>query len=70
MCLNDTQKLGYLLSAIRQERDLNGVYVQLQTDQLRGKVTLSKRAKNFISGARPFERMLCSTRGTSPPERL
>jgi hypothetical protein len=47
VCLNDTQKLGYLLSAIRHERDLNGVYVQLQTDQLRGKVTFEQACQEL-----------------------
>jgi hypothetical protein len=44
--LNDTQKLGYLLSAIRHERDLGGVYVQLQNDQLRGKVTFEQACQD------------------------
>ncbi len=39
VCMNDTQKLGYLLSAIRHEPDLQSVYVKLQKDQLRGDVT-------------------------------
>jgi hypothetical protein len=30
VCMNDTQKLGYLLSGIRHESDLQSVYVQLQ----------------------------------------
>jgi hypothetical protein len=47
VCLNNTQKLGYLLSAIRHERDLNGVYVQLQTDQLRGKVTFEQACQEL-----------------------
>ncbi len=42
VCIDDTQKLGYLLSAIRHETDEGGVYVQLQTDQLRGKVTFEQ----------------------------
>ena len=45
--LNDTQKLGYLLSAIRHERDLSAVYVQLQTDQLRGKVTFEQACQEL-----------------------
>jgi hypothetical protein len=47
VCLNDTQKLGYLLSAIRHEKDLGGVYVQLQTDQLRGKVTFEQACQEL-----------------------
>jgi hypothetical protein len=42
VCMNDTQKLGYLLSAIRHETDLQAVYVQLQKDQLKGTVTFEK----------------------------
>jgi hypothetical protein len=47
VCLNDTQKLGYLLSAIRHEKDLGGVYVQLQTDQLRGKITFEQACQEL-----------------------
>jgi hypothetical protein len=45
--LNDTQKIGYLLSAIRHESDLAAVYVQLQTDQLRGKVTFEQACQEL-----------------------
>jgi hypothetical protein len=34
--MNDTQKIGYLLSGIRQEKSLEAVYVALQDKQLRG----------------------------------
>jgi hypothetical protein len=74
VCLNDTQKLGYLLSAIRHEKDLAGVYVQLQTDQLRGRVTFEQacqelhfrceaiRADNLLdSRFRPTGKVLIST---------
>jgi hypothetical protein len=37
--LTEQQKLGYLLSAIRHEASLRSVYVQLQSEQLRGTVT-------------------------------
>jgi hypothetical protein len=47
VCLNDTAKLGYLLSAIRHEKDLGAVYVQLQTDQLRGKVTFEQACQEL-----------------------
>ncbi len=47
ICMNDTQKLGYLLSAIRHEKDLAAVYVQLQTDQLRGKVTFEQACQEL-----------------------
>jgi hypothetical protein len=40
--LTDTQKLGYLLSAIRHETSLQGVYVQLQSEQLRGTVSFDQ----------------------------
>ncbi len=45
--LNDTQKIGYLLSAIRHEEDLAAVYVQLQTDQLRGNVTFEQACQEL-----------------------
>jgi hypothetical protein len=37
--LTDTQKLGYLLSAIRHETSLQSVYSQLQSEQLRGTIS-------------------------------
>ncbi len=40
--MGDTQKLGYLLSAIRHEKDLQSVYSQLQSDQLRGAITFDQ----------------------------
>ena len=45
--MTDTQKLGYLLSAIRHEKDLQGVYVQLQSDQLRGVVTFEQACQEL-----------------------
>ncbi len=39
MTLNDTQKINYLLSAIRPERSLASVYSQIQTAQVRGTIT-------------------------------
>jgi hypothetical protein len=45
--MQDTQKLGYLLSAIRHEKDLQGVYVQLQSDQLRGTVTFEQACQEL-----------------------
>jgi hypothetical protein len=39
MTLNDTQKINYLLSAIRPERALASVYSQIQTEQVRGTIT-------------------------------
>jgi hypothetical protein len=56
VCMNDTQKLGYLLSAIRHETDLQAVYVQLQKDQLKGTVTFEE-ACDFITVATQFARM-------------
>ena len=38
----DTQKINYLLSAIKHERALQPVYVQIQTDQLRGRVSFDQ----------------------------
>ncbi len=40
--MNDTQKIGYLLSGIRQEKPLQSVYVALQDKQLRGAITFKE----------------------------
>jgi hypothetical protein len=45
--MTDTQKLGYLLSAIRHEKDLQGVYVQLQSEQLRGIVSFEQACQEL-----------------------
>ncbi len=45
--MTDTQKLGYLLYAIRHEKDLQGVYVQLQSEQLRGIVTFEQACQEL-----------------------
>jgi hypothetical protein len=45
--LTDTQKLGYLLSAIRHESSLQSVYVQLQSEQLRGTVTFERACQEL-----------------------
>jgi acetate kinase len=37
--MNDTQKIGYLLTGIRQEKSLDSVYVAIQQDQRRGTIT-------------------------------
>jgi hypothetical protein len=42
MSFGNTQKISYLLSAIRHERSLGPVYVQIQTDQLRGRLTFDQ----------------------------
>jgi hypothetical protein len=42
LVLNDTQKINYLLSAIRSERSLAPVYSQIQTDQVRGRITFEQ----------------------------
>jgi hypothetical protein len=39
---SDTQKINYLLSAIRHERSLSSVYTQIQTDQIRGRITFEQ----------------------------
>jgi hypothetical protein len=71
--LTDTQKLGYLLSAIRHETSLQSVYSQLQSEQLRGTITFDRacqelhhrveamRADDFLD-SRPG-RALISTEG-------
>jgi hypothetical protein len=45
--MQDTQKLGYLLSVIRHEKDLQGVYVHLQSDQLRGNVSFEQACQEL-----------------------
>jgi hypothetical protein len=45
--MTDTQKLGYLLSAIRHEKDLQGVYVQLQSEQLRGLISFDQACQEL-----------------------
>ncbi len=39
---SNTQKINYLLSAIKHERSMQSVYVQIQTDQLRGWITFEQ----------------------------
>jgi hypothetical protein len=39
---SDTQKINYLLSTIKHERSLQPVYVQIQTEQIRGRVTFEQ----------------------------
>jgi hypothetical protein len=45
--LTDTQKLSYLLSAIRHENSLQSVYSQLQSEQLRGTVTFDQACQEL-----------------------
>jgi hypothetical protein len=45
--LTDTQKLGYLLSAIRHESGLQAVYSQLLSEQLRGTVTFEQACREL-----------------------
>ncbi len=42
MTLNGTQKINYLLSAIRSERSLTSVYSQIQTEQVRGTISFEQ----------------------------
>jgi hypothetical protein len=42
LVLNGTQKINYLLSAIRSESSLAPVYSQIQTDQVRGRITFGQ----------------------------
>jgi hypothetical protein len=42
MQINSTQKINYLLSAIRPERSLASVYSQIQTSQVRGIITFEE----------------------------
>ncbi len=45
--LTDTQKLEYLLSAIRHETGLQAVYSQLQSEQLRGTITFEQACREL-----------------------
>ena len=45
--LTDTQKLSYLLSAIRHENGLQAVYSQLQSEQLRGTVSFDQACQEL-----------------------
>ncbi len=45
--MNDTQKIGYLLSGIRQEKTLQAVYVALQDKQVRGCVTFEEACEDL-----------------------
>jgi hypothetical protein len=45
--LSDTQKLEYLLSAIRHESGLESVYCQLQSEKLRGTVTFDQACREL-----------------------
>ncbi len=45
--MNDTQKIGYLLSGIRQEKQLQAVYVSLQDKQVRGAITFEDACEDL-----------------------
>ncbi len=45
--LNDTQKINYLLSAVRPERSLASVYSQIQTSQVRGVITFTQACEDL-----------------------
>jgi hypothetical protein len=45
--MNDTQKIGYLLSGIRQEKQLQAVYVALQDKQVRGAITFEEACEDL-----------------------
>jgi hypothetical protein len=63
MTLNDTQKINYLLSAIRPERSLASVFAQMQTEKVRGTTSFTQacddlryrcealRADDFLAAA-------------------
>jgi hypothetical protein len=44
---SDTQKINYLLSAIRHERSLTSVYTMIQSDQLRGRITFDQACEDL-----------------------
>jgi hypothetical protein len=47
MTMNDTQKINYLLSAIRPERSMASVYSYIQTEQVRGTITFEQACKDL-----------------------
>ncbi len=47
MTMNDTQKINYLLSAIRPERSMASVYSHIQTEQVRGTITFEQACKDL-----------------------
>ncbi len=47
MYLTETQKLGYLLSAIRHETGLQAVYAQLQSEQLNETITFEQACRQL-----------------------
>jgi hypothetical protein len=47
MVMNDTQKINYLLSAVRPERSLAPVYSQIQTAQVRGNITFVQACEDL-----------------------
>jgi hypothetical protein len=47
LVMNDTQKISYLLSAVRPERSLAPVYSQNQTAQVRGNITFVKACEDL-----------------------
>jgi hypothetical protein len=74
--MNDTQKIGYLLSGIRQEKQLQSVYVALQDKQVRGAITFDEacddlhhrceavRADELLAtSVRDTQKVLISTQG-------
>ena len=64
--MNDTQKIGYLLSGIRQEKQLQSVYVALQDKQLRGGITFEDACDDLhhrCEAIRADELMATSVRG-------
>ncbi len=47
LVMNDTQKINYLLSAVRPERSLAPVYSQIQTSQVRGNITVVQACEDL-----------------------
>jgi hypothetical protein len=45
--MNDTQKIGYLLSGIRLEKPLQAVYVAFQDKQVRGAITFEEACEDL-----------------------
>ena len=67
ICMNDTQKIGYLLSGIRLEKPLQAVYVALQDKQMRGAITFDDACEDLhlrCEAIRADELLSTPVRGT------
>jgi hypothetical protein len=71
--MNDTQKIGYLLSGIRPEKTLQSVYVNIQQDQIRGGITFEDACADLhhrCKAIRADELLSGSVRNSGPKRAL